>query len=272
MDRNYFVVESSIGGVCCTAEILSKLNFWSTISIDEILVRNVYSVYMRNKVIGLETVSDTMLKRKEDIEEDLKKFSCSEFSTIDFETLKEDLSYLNEDIDGLGRIVSSKNDPPEGNTFAEIGIRWKIKTNNSPLNGFILQHVYSKDYGNKEPYKYWEAWEIRNNQIILDKGDAYSAGGSVEHDLFRIVYDPTKTDPETCMMSNVYFIKNNSESSNAIRNVFMLNKVKQAGTLLSAEDGEFEINLVAPEVFFLYSRKCLVVAKTYKKENKPILF
>jgi hypothetical protein len=227
---------------------------------------------MRNKVIGLETVSDTMLKRKEDIEEDLKKISCSEFSTIDFETLKEDLSYLNEDIDGLGRIVSSKNDPPEGNTFAEIGIRWKIKTNNSPLNGFILQRVYSKDCENKEPYKYWEAWEIRDSQIILDKGDAYSAGGSVEHDLFRIVYDPTETDPDTCMMSNVYFIKSNSKSSNAIQKFFMLNKVKQAGPLLSAEDDEFEINLADPEVFFLYSRKCLVSAKTYKKENKPIPF
>jgi len=82
MDRNYFVVESSIGGVCCTAEILSKLNFWSTISIDEILVRNVYSVYMRNKVIGLETVSDTMLKRKEDIEEDLKKFNMRKRNKI----------------------------------------------------------------------------------------------------------------------------------------------------------------------------------------------
>ncbi len=268
MDHNYFVAESSIGGAGLAAKILSNLNFWSTVEIGEILVRNVYSVGTRNKIVGIETVSAVMSLRKRDIEEDLKKIPRSGFSATGFEDLKEGLSYLREDIDSLERLVASET----GKTFAEIGIRWEIKTNNSPLDGFILQHVYSRDYENKEPHKYWEAWEIRNDCIILNEGDASSAAGNVEHDLFRIVYDPVETDPETCVMSNVYFIKNGSESSDAIRNVFMLNKVNQAGTLLSAEDGEFEINLVDPEVFFLYSRKCLVIDKTYKKENKPIPF
>lgn len=257
MSENYFKVIIPGGGE-------------SALEIAEVINMNVYSEHTKNNNFKLQQTAKS-----------IKYFAELIAAEKDDKERRELIDERESLIKDLETIVSDEENDGK-KTFAVIGIRWeidsckKIAPDEPGLYGFILQHVFYRDF--EETRNYWEAWEIENNTILLPPDPHTSSRvfpANADHDTFKIAYVPNKLDSKTCMIANVFFVdcsKNGGPTCHALhqKSPFKYGSISYAGNLLAAKGDEFKIDLTDPNVRFLCSRELDVFNKTYRRLNKPV--